>query len=376
VFVDLDIPALAAGRLGAPAHPHFPRRRSPFAACAALSAALAVALLSPPARGVPPDDPEALPLGRLDRSDEIDRVDRIDRLADPRLDAPGRSPLWIALDAALRHDDGGSTSFGALLLLGLPLDRLSMPRRDGIAEGPTATPLPATPPPAADPAPASSLKPPARGKIDPPTPPATAPKLPPAPPGSAPPRLAIPVAVTAIVARAAVDAALRKARLVDPEARADAMASRARTASALPELRLRAARIVDDGQSLSPTAYDPSRIIATGGTSVRLEARATWRLDRLVFADEEVALEHLRQRRIEARARLVERVLGQLFAWQRARALEEDPGASPEEHLAASLRVLEAEAELDLLTGGWFTEWAAKNAGSSSGAEKPVPDSR
>jgi hypothetical protein len=110
---------------------------------------------------------------------------------------------------------------------------------------------------------------------------------------------------------------------------------------------------------LSPTEYDPARITASGGVSLWLEARATWRLDRLVFADEEVALERTRSQREEAQAKLTERVLDLLFTWQRALVREADAAASPEEHLSATLKKIEAEVELDILTAGWFTRWRA-----------------
>jgi hypothetical protein len=156
-----------------------------------------------------------------------------------------------------------------------------------------------------------------------------------------------------------VEAALQREKLVDPDARIDALASRARTAALLPELRLRASRSVDEGQTLSPTEYDPARVTASGSVSLWLEARATWRLDRLLFADEEVALERAKSQRAEAQAKLIERVLGLLFTWQRAVAREDDAAAPPEEHLAAALKRIEAEVELDILTAGWFTRWRA-----------------
>lgn len=171
--------------------------------------------------------------------------------------------------------------------------------------------------------------------------------------------------MTPLVARAAVDAALRRARLVDPSATIDALASRAHRAALLPELRLRVSRTIDEGQTLSPTEYDPARRTATGGTSLWLEARATWRLDRLLFADEELAFERLREQRAEQRARLSARVLEKLFLWQKANALADDPSASPEDNLAARLHVLEAETELDLLTSGWFSRWRSGAAGAS-----------
>jgi hypothetical protein len=174
---------------------------------------------------------------------------------------------------------------------------------------------------------------------------------------AAPPKLHRKTVLTPAVARAAVQAALERAKLVDPDTRLDAIAARARSSALLPELRLRASRSVDEGQTLSPTEYDPERTTASNGVSLWLEARAAWRLDRLLFADEEVALERLRSQRAEAQAKVIKRVLGLLFAWQRALALEDDAAAAPEEHLGAILKRLEAELELDILTAGWFTRW-------------------
>jgi len=254
-----------------------------------------------------------------------------------------RAPIWIALEAQLCERSVGARGIGAMLLLGLPLDRLARPAAArGIAqEAPTLKPPP---------------RPPRSARIEPPPEPTPVPAVPP-PPSQPEPPLPIPVVVTPEVARDAVGAALRHAHLADPDTRLDALASRARSSALLPELRLRATRLVDDAQNLSPTEYDPERLTASGGTSVWMEARATWRLDRLVFADDEVPIERMRYERAEARSRLVARVLELLFDWQRARALEADQGRTPEEHLSASLKVIETEAVLDLVTDGWFTRW-------------------
>jgi hypothetical protein len=56
----------------------------------------------------------------------------------------------------------------------------------------------------------------------------------------------------------------------------------------------------------------------------------------------------------------VSRVLETLFAWQKWSARASDGNATAEEHLAAELGALQAEAELDILTGGWFTAWRTK----------------
>lgn len=279
-------------------------RRSRRSAFAALAFGLAAALHALPARGEPPSEIEDIAPARLDRSD--------DRPTDPLLEGAGRAPLWVAIEGTMARDHDARPSFGAMLLLGIPLDRTARAASKGSA---VATPTSAELKPAARSTKQDGPAPP----TDPPKPTATEPTTP----------LRIPIRVTPVVARRAVDAALRKAHLVDPDAQLDAVASRARAAATLPELRLRASRTTDEGQSLSPTSYDPQRITATGGTSLWLEARATWRLDRLVFTDDEIALERARAQRAEQRERLTARVLALLFAWQRALALEDDGRASP-----------------------------------------------
>jgi len=305
----------------------------------AVALIVALALIARPARGATePDDPPA-PGPRVDLRD----VAPHDLWAAPE----SRAPVWVALEAQLCERASGARGIGAMLLLGLPLDRLARPRlATGIAQDAAPT---LKPPP----------RPPRSARVEPPPDPSPVP-----PPARAPaepePPLPIPVVVTPEVARDAVHAALRHAHLADPDGRLDALASRARSSALLPELRLRATRLVDDAQNLSPTEYDPERTTASGGTSVWIEARATWRLDRLVFADEEVPIERMRYERAEAQSRLVAHVLELLFGWQRALALEADPGRTPEEHLNDSLKVIETEAMLDVVTDGWFTRWRRK----------------
>lgn len=264
---------------------------------------------------------------------------RLDRLDGDALDARGSLSIGIQAGAAWLAD--GERTLQAMLVASVPLERLAGPprsRRAGSAPAPSPPPAPA--PAQAPPEEAPAAEPPRaqeqeeKKKDDAP---------------------ALPVRVTPELARAAVEAALRRARLSDPEARIDALATRARASALLPELRLRVAREQDQEQRTSPTDDDPERITASGGASFWLEARATWRLDRVVFSDDEVALERLRRERAEAQRKLSDRVLEALFAWQRARAREADPARSPEERLEATLAAIEAEATLDILTGGWFT---------------------
>jgi hypothetical protein len=200
------------------------------------------------------------------------------------------------------------------------------------------------------------------------------PKLAPASPDTRPPEIAIPVRVPAELARGAIRAALKRAHLADPEARLDGIVARAERAALLPELRLRVMRLVDEAQSSTPTEYDPNHATATGGTSLWLEARATWRLDRLAFTEEEVTVERLRYERFEAQERLSAHVLDLLFAWQKASALAESGILSPEEHLAAVLKVIETETTLDVLTEGWFARWRAREALRPAGTPAPLPE--
>jgi hypothetical protein len=256
-----------------------------------------------------------------------------------------RPPLWIAVEARYGQRRTGERDVGGMVLLGIPLGRFAQ-----------SSPKAAPQPPALKPAPSSN----GRGADESKAPPD--PKLPASRPDARQPELTIPIPMRADVARGAIRAALKRAHLDDPEARLDGLVARAARAALLPELRLRVMRLVDEAENQSPTQYDSQHTTASGGTSLWLEARATWRLDRLVFTEEEIAVERLRYERAEAQERLSTRVLELLFAWQKACALAENPLASPEERLAASLKVLESETTLDVLTDGWFARWRAREA--------------
>lgn len=243
-----------------------------------------------------------------------------------------------------------------MLLAGIPLDRLARAGRLSISD--PARPAPPTPEPPKLKASRTVQKLPEAEPLD---------KLPPA---TREPPIPIPIILSADVARTMVDAALKRAKLHDPEAHVRALAVRARVSAALPELRLRVSRGVDQGRSLVPTEYDPDRVTATGGTSLWIEGRATWRLDRLVFAEEEATFERLRRDLAAARAKLTAEVLRALFTWQKALASSHIPNASPEELLRARLKVIEAEVELDVMTGGAFGKWRKE---APAAPPKPAP---
>lgn len=207
------------------------------------------------------------------------------------------------------------------------------------------------------------------------------PSEPPEPPPEAAqkPRTERPPAVAArtflSLARQSVQRALASAGLPRDRAKLDGLASRARASAALPELKLRVARSDDEALRLTPTSDDPYRYSLAGGTDLLLEATATWRLDRLLFADEEVAVLRLRVERDKAEAVVAQRTLARLFAWRRALERSLDEALDEEARAEAALEAWEARAELDVLTEGWFSErlgelgLADRGDGSGAGVE-------
>jgi hypothetical protein len=304
----------------------------------------------------------ATPPGPLDR--EIDPLDLfLDRsLGERRTDELPPGSFAVGASATLGLSSQAPPSFGALAFLQVPFDRLYGPRRMVadfliaehariLAQGPAPSlprgvaPLPGSSAPLPTPSPdarAARAPAPAPASADP-APATTAPAAPAAP------------LLTPDLARNTVQAACKAARLDEADARLDALASRAKSSALLPELRLRATRSIDESQSLTPTEYDPTRTTATSSATTWLEARATFRLDRLVFADDEIAVERQRSVRAAERSRLVAKVLELLDAWQRSRASASDPTATPAARSRAALSVAASEASLDVLTNGWFS---------------------
>jgi hypothetical protein len=175
-----------------------------------------------------------------------------------------------------------------------------------------------------------------------------APSSPPAPAEASPREPAAPILASPALARAAVGAAWRVAGLGGGDARIDAIVTRARLSAILPEARLRAMRSFDERSSTdvaaSQSATGAGSYYDATGAKLWLEARLTWRLDRLLYADEEPTFERIRMERQEARARVASRVLELQASTAGSRA-----------ELEATLRAVEAEAALDIVTGGWFS---------------------
>jgi hypothetical protein len=244
-------------------------------------------------------------------------------------------PLRFAA-AFLWERQGETRAVSGWLGLELPLDRLAQPRaaRSAIAESPPGSKREIEP--------EAEASAPAERK-------ALAPAL---------PRLRLAPGF----AREIVREALRLQGDAKARERLDGLSGRARVSAILPELTLRAARSTDQSLRVAPAGVDRYDLTQTGGADLLFEARATWTLDRLVFADEELRVEQLRHAREAAAERLVLLVLKHLFAWQRARAALLAPDLEPERAWSLETDAFEAEAALDVLTDGYFGRRLADRA--------------
>ncbi len=255
--------------------------------------------------------------------------------------APGGGDLSVTVTAHAERSELG-TEVSGFLALAVPLDRLAAPRKlTASADAPKEE----APAPAATTRESSGEAESDKGK-------------PAAGEPSEEPALTAPV--LARLARDAVRAALRAHDVALARSELEGLGRRARFSAALPELRLRAVGSNDQSQRLTPTIEDPERYTITGGNDLLLEASATWKLNRLVFADEEIAIERLELERERSVERLSERVVERLFDWHRAfsRLASAEPGSKAQGRF--ELERLEAEVELDVLTGGWFGEVARR----------------
>jgi hypothetical protein len=231
----------------------------------------------------------------------------------------------LELRASYRQSDLGDRETLGLIVLSVPLERLSASK---------------APPPRAAPSPTDAG---AGARTS------TEPRAP-----ESEPAVELVPLVTPELARAAVRAALAAAGKRAARARLDSLEGRARTSALLPELSLRAARTTDESLRLTPTADDPYRYTQAGAAALLFEARVAWKLSRLAFADEELAVERLRGERARVEAALIEKVLSALFKWQKALVLSADPLLDPEQRVLHAIAAAEAEVVLDVLTAGWF----------------------
>jgi hypothetical protein len=254
--------------------------------------------------------------------------------------APPGGDLSVTVTARTERTELGSRVLG-FVALAVPLDRFAAPKTLGatVAADPGAN---AASESGDSPAPAPANGSPVDGE------------------GEDVVEPALPAPLLARVARDAVGAALRAHDVPLRRSELEGFGARARFSATLPELRFRVLRSNDESLRLTPTLEDPERYTHDGGTDFVLEASATWKLNRLIFADEEIAVERLALEREKNAERLSQRVLARLFDWHRALSELAAASVPPKRRGLAELERLEAEVELDVLTGGWFGEVARR----------------
>jgi hypothetical protein len=162
------------------------------------------------------------------------------------------------------------------------------------------------------------------------------------------------------LARGTVMAALRSAGIVTQDEELDAVARRARWSALLPELRVGATQVADERASNTETGTRAPTLYDSVTARSQLEARATFRLDRLLYGGDEPQLERLKQEQREHRLRVVFKVLELLVQWQRAKVHVAQAPVEGTERQEAELHLLESELALDVLTDGWFGAMAQR----------------
>jgi hypothetical protein len=240
---------------------------------------------------------------------------------------------WISLVGFTKQLLSGRNDLGGMVVVGVAFDRIAVGPVHHVVDPPKPVPPPPPPSPA-------------------PPPPAT-----PTPAPAVAAAVVAPDPVSPALARGCVAAALRTSGLGTNDAKLDELVSRARTSALLPETRMRAMRMWDDTNNITTLAStDTANFYDAVGANLVLELRLTWRFDRLLYAGDEPTIERVRLERQDARTRVATHVLEVLFTWQRAQVAVEEAPSGSRELVEAHLRVAEAEATLDVLTGGWFSQ--------------------
>ena len=151
------------------------------------------------------------------------------------------------------------------------------------------------------------------------------------------------------------DAALRQAG-VDPRA-GTRWIRRARVAAALPTISVQVDHRLDQGWTLDREVGEADALRNDAGNQSVVRAKATWELDRLIYAPDELRAARAALDLADFRERVLVQVT-QLY-YERQRLLVERELAPPTDMsaaIAASLRLREVEGLLAGLTGLDFTQ--------------------
>ena len=159
--------------------------------------------------------------------------------------------------------------------------------------------------------------------------------------------------------RATQDAALRRAN-VDSAAAARWL-RRARIAAALPTLSVQFDHRLDRGWVLDQEVGQADALRSDAGNQAVVRAKATWELDRLIYAPDELRAARAAIDTADLRERILVEVTALYFERQRL-LLERElaPPADLDTAIAAALRLREVEGVLAGLTGLEFASTVAR----------------
>ena len=155
--------------------------------------------------------------------------------------------------------------------------------------------------------------------------------------------------------------------------RAQRMRDRARWAHSLPgdwELRITGDEGDDNKFATRENLGEDLSVLNTQTTTASNQDEALrwtmvvrWETHRLIFDPDELEAARGAEREVERRAVVLQRVTSVYFARRKLQVVSLlDPPFLPSEAAHTKLRVLELTAELDALTGGWFSGELSKRA--------------
>lgn len=143
---------------------------------------------------------------------------------------------------------------------------------------------------------------------------------------------------------------------VHPEV-VDSWRLRARTNALAPRLTTTGQGTLNDDRRTVEKPGDPTIVSVDNDQSGRLTVGATWELDRLIFEPAEMAVARESVRIANLRDRVLDEVTRRYFERRRLQVdLELAPPKDLADRVKKELRLQELTADIDAVTGGWFSE--------------------
>lgn len=131
-------------------------------------------------------------------------------------------------------------------------------------------------------------------------------------------------------------------------------AQRTRLAGLMPVLTVSASSGTAHDQDLSRASSGNEQLEVAIDRDVSFEAKAVWQLDRLLFDETEIRAIQIAQQRHRERQELLAHVTS-LYYQRRKLQLVRAPGGNAPDSATRELAIEETAAQLDALTGGYFT---------------------